>query len=172
MRNQLFRFVDMSSQVLATIAGLVVFTMFLIIMAEIIARAVFNAPITWALDIVEGLMIPGAYLGIAYACREEAHVGSTFLQQKLSAKWKKPLHIFILFVMLAFAIFFTMRSYELFTNSYIVKSSLVSQRIPVYPFAFAAALAGLGTVLQLLVLIMRAFISKSSELLQEVEHND
>ncbi|WP_282610064.1 TRAP transporter small permease subunit [Pelagibius sp. Alg239-R121] len=68
--RQLFRV----ESTLNLMAGLVVFTLMLLAVAQILGRKIFNAPIPGFIDWVEQFMVVFAFLGVAYCQRLGGHI--------------------------------------------------------------------------------------------------
>lgn len=80
--RQIFRI----ESTLNLMAGLVVFTLMLLAVAQIIGRKVFNLPIPGFIDWVEQFMVVFAFLGVAYCQRLGGHIRMDILIGKIRGR--------------------------------------------------------------------------------------
>ena len=68
-------------------AGVLIFALMLLGVAQIVLRTVFNAPIFGYIDVVEVAMVGFAVLSIAFVQRVGAHVRMEILVARLKGRW-------------------------------------------------------------------------------------
>lgn len=81
------RFIGLIENGLNLCAGVLIFALMLLGVAQIILRTVFDAPIFGYIDVVEVSMVGFAVLSIAYVQRVGAHVRMEILVARLKGRW-------------------------------------------------------------------------------------
>ena len=94
MNDAFGRRLDRADRLLGTLenglnlcAGVLIFALMLLGVAQIVLRTVFNAPIFGYIDLVEVSMVGFAVLSIAYVQRVGAHVRMEILVSRLKGRW-------------------------------------------------------------------------------------
>ena len=94
MNDAFGRRLDRADRLLGTLenglnlcAGVLIFALMLLGVAQIVLRTVFDAPIFGYIDVVEVSMVGFAVLSIAYVQRVGAHVRMELLVSRLKGRW-------------------------------------------------------------------------------------
>ncbi|MCY3819900.1 MAG: TRAP transporter small permease [Gammaproteobacteria bacterium] len=94
MNDAFGRRLDRADRLLGTLenslnlcAGVLIFALMLLGVAQIVLRTVFDAPIFGYIDVVEVSMVGFAVLSIAYVQRVGAHVRMEMLVSRLKGRW-------------------------------------------------------------------------------------
>ena len=85
--NRADRYLGLIENGLNLCAGVLIFALMLLGVAQIVLRTVFDAPIFGYIDVVEVSMVGFAVLSIAYVQRVGAHVRMEILVARLSGRW-------------------------------------------------------------------------------------
>ena len=85
--NRADRFWGLIENGLNLCAGVLIFALMLLGVAQIVLRTVFDAPIFGYIDVVEVSMVGFAVLSIAYVQRVGAHVRMEILVSRLRGRW-------------------------------------------------------------------------------------
>ncbi|MEV4152934.1 TRAP transporter small permease [Nocardia salmonicida] len=89
------------SAVCAVIAGVSIVAMVLITLADVVARSVFESPLSWSVSFLEMyLLTAAAFFGIVTAYRSGAHIAVVSLFNRMSPRVQKLLMIFAYLVVL------------------------------------------------------------------------
>ena len=84
--SRAFDVVDWFSDVLGWLAAAAVLAIMGISAFDIVARYIFNAPTSWAIEVSGYLLVAATFLGAAYAEKKGAHINVDILVNNLSAK--------------------------------------------------------------------------------------
>ena len=85
--NRADRYLGLIENGLNLCAGVLIFALMLLGVAQIVRRTVFDAPIFGYIDVVEVSMVGFAVLSIAYVQRVGAHVRMEILVSRLRGRW-------------------------------------------------------------------------------------
>ena len=85
--NRADRYLGLIENGLNLCAGVLIFALMLLGVAQIVLRTVFDAPIFGYIDVVEVSMVGFAVLSIAYVQRVGAHVRMEILVSRLRGRW-------------------------------------------------------------------------------------
>ena len=85
--NRADRYLGLIENSLNLCAGVLIFALMLLGVAQIVLRTVFDAPIFGYIDVVEVSMVGFAVLSIAYVQRVGAHVRMEILVARLRGRW-------------------------------------------------------------------------------------
>ena len=85
--NRADRYLGLIENSLNLCAGVLIFALMLLGVAQIVLRTVFDAPIFGYIDVVEVSMVGFAVLSIAYVQRVGAHVRMEILVSRLKGRW-------------------------------------------------------------------------------------
>ena len=85
--NRADRYLGLIENGLNLCAGVLIFALMLLGVAQIVLRTVFDAPIFGYIDVVEVSMVGFAVLSIAYVQRVGAHVRMEILVARLRGRW-------------------------------------------------------------------------------------
>ena len=132
-----------------TLAGMMVLTA-----ADVFLRAVFNSPITGAIDITVCLMPILTISGLAFVSITRTHINADILVRKLSPRTQKVIETITTFLSFVFCL---LVSWQSFLNMKAVSDQGVTTGvlpIPVYPFV---GLVGVGMLLVTVALLKDFF---------------
>jgi TRAP-type C4-dicarboxylate transport system permease small subunit len=96
------RFVGRFNLVLASVAGAVMLALVLLTASDVTGRYLFNAPITWSLEIGEYLLVFCVYFGMAYSVQTGAHISVELVYQRLSRRIQRNLDAAVSILVLVF----------------------------------------------------------------------
>jgi len=114
-----------------------IFIMLLLVVANVIGRYAFNAPITGAFEITESLLVVIIMLGLALTQFHDGHIRVTILTRRLPRRWAHAAHVGTL---LLGAVFFAWCAYATWKFAY--ESYTFNEQewgtitFPLYPFKF------------------------------------
>lgn len=75
---------------LVTISAAAVFVMMLLMVAEVVLRYLFAAPLSWSVGFVSNyLLVAFFFLGLPYTVREGAHISIDLVHQRLPLRWQR-----------------------------------------------------------------------------------
>ncbi|VEH68172.1 sialic acid TRAP transporter permease protein SiaT-2 [Rodentibacter pneumotropicus] len=97
------------------LGGALFLVIFCILIAQILSRQVFQAPLIWSEELAKLLFVYVGMLGISVAVRKQEHVYIDFLTNLMPAKVRKISNTFvqlIIFVCIFFFIHFGIRSFN------------------------------------------------------------
>jgi len=143
-------------------AGLVVFTLMLLAVAQIIGRKVFNLPIPGFIDWVEQFMVVFAFLGVAYCQRLGGHIRMDILIGRIRGRplWlAEVVGVLLMMVAVAALVYGSFLHFERALN---IGDSTIDIALPTWPAKLMVPIA-LGLLwLRLLVQLIgyvRAFVN-------------
>jgi TRAP-type C4-dicarboxylate transport system permease small subunit len=127
----------------------------LLIVADVFGRRFFNQPITGTLEINEFMLVIITFCTIAFCQFIKGHITIDILVERLSQKTQNLIDtiIYVFYLIIS-----ALLSWQLYVQAFtILKQQTTSGtlQIPVYPFAFIAAI---GCTLLCLVVLMHLFM--------------
>lgn len=136
------------SQAFDKLAGLCIFSVMLLVVANIIMRTVFNQPILGTYELVGFLTATGVALALAFCAFQNGHIAVSFILDRFPKKFQAGVEIIVNAVSLLFwagAVWSLARYAEAMKLKGLVSPSA---EIPVYPFIYLVAfgLSGLCLV--------------------------
>jgi len=161
--ERLERMVAVFSKWATLIAGVALTAMLAISVVDVIGNKVFHHPIQGTSDYVSFLAIITIVFSLSYSLIEKAHVQIDLFLNKLPHRIKAIFEIFIALLSLALFILLTWFSVRYGIRLQASHELSMTQRIPVFPFAYAVAFACLPACLYLFLETIRAikkFVSK------------
>lgn len=162
--KQLASIVKRVSSSLDKLAGLCIFAVMLLIVANIILRTVFHHPILGTYELVGFLTAMGVALALAHCAFQDAHIAVGFIMERFPRKIRAVTAVLVnatSFILWAATVW----SLGKFGQAMKIKGLVSpSAEIPVYPFIYLVAFGLLGLCL---VLLFKFFVS-----LREVLGND
>lgn len=139
------------------------------VIADVVARQVFNSPIKGTLDITsDWWMVALVFLALGYAQQQREHVRATVVPEILPDRWKRIIEVFatVLLMLLALAIaYYGFR--EALDSRAINESSEDVRSIPIWPPKFLIPLGALSLALQCVASIYEIVTGKA-----EVDSSD
>jgi len=145
------------SKSLDRIAGLCLTIVMLMVVANILMRAIFNHPILGTFELVGFFTALGVALALARCALENSHIAVDFLVERLPLRIKAGVEVLINLIGFSF---WSMCAWHLcIYASNKMASGVVSStaQIPVYPFIFLVSLGVLGLCLVLLLKFIQTF---------------
>lgn len=114
-------------------AGLVIFTLMLLAVAQIIGRKVFNLPIPGFIDWVEQFMVVFAFLGVAYCQRLGGHIRMDIVIGKVRGRplWLAEVVSVLLMMLAVSALIYG--GYLHFERAYNIGDSTIDIALPTWP---------------------------------------
>lgn len=89
-------------KIISIIGGLCLITIFLVMMAQIAARYVFNSPLPWPEELSLFLMAPLTFIGAYLAIIHDEHLNITFLLEKAKPGLRQAMMVFDRLVVIIF----------------------------------------------------------------------
>ena len=148
--KQLSDIVKGVSSIMDKLAGLCIFSVMLLIVANIILRTVFNQPILGTYELVGFLTAMGVALALAHCAFQDGHIAVSFIMEHFPQKIQSIVAVFVNAVSL---MFLAAAGWSLgkFGQAMKIKGLVSpSAEIPVYPFIYLVAFGLLGLCLVLL----------------------
>lgn len=119
---------------LGVLSAVVVLVMMLAITANVVSRALFNAPIGGIYEIAQLLMVALVFFGAAYVQAEKAHISVTFVHERLPAAGQRLCSAVVLLISIAFwAVITYQMSLGAIESWRIGEYAHGAVRFPVYP---------------------------------------
>ncbi|KYG29470.1 TRAP transporter small permease [Alkalihalobacillus trypoxylicola] len=143
--NLYLKFIDRLNTSIKYIVSGMLLVLAILVFLQVITRFVINVPLSWTEEIARYLMVYIVFLGSGLAMRAQQHIAIDFLLDVISAKNKKRLTYFILWVCVAFF------SLLVFFGTHLTLL-VMSQSTPTlqYSMAFAYAAVPIGSSVMLL----------------------
>jgi len=139
-----------ASSIMDKIAGVCIFSVMLLIVANIILRVIFSQPILGTYEMVGFLAAMGVSFALAHCALQDGHIAVSFIMERFSPKVQSIVGVLINAISL---VFWTVAAWYLGKFGLAMKmKGLVSSsaEIPVYPFIYLVAFGVLGLCLVLL----------------------
>lgn len=89
-------------QVNGFLVAFMLFAMFVLVFANVVARYVFGSSMNWAEEVTRFLMVGMAYLGMGLAMRERQHVAIEMVQEMLPRRLARLVRALVAFIILGF----------------------------------------------------------------------
>ena len=154
--EQLSGLVKRVSSILDKLAGLCIFSVLILIIANIILRTVFNRPILGTYELAGFLTAMGMALALAHCAFQDGHIAVGIIMERFSRKIQS---LTAVFVNVASLILWSAGVWSLVKFAQAMKKrGLVSPsaEIPVYPIIYLVAIGLLGLCL---VLLFKSLVS-------------
>src|SRR4051812_22638106 len=91
--DALERFTTAVNRIFAFCASAIVLIIVLIVVREVIARYVFNAPSIWAADITRFALLYAFFLAVAPALQSGHHVSVDLFDPLIPLRWRRDIHV-------------------------------------------------------------------------------
>lgn len=115
--------------------------MLVLVVANVIGRYMFNAPITGAFEITESLLVVIIMLGLALTQYYDGHIRVTILTRRMPKRWARLAKIATLFLGAVFFAWCAYASWKFALESYSFKEQEWGTiTFPLYPFKFVVFL--------------------------------
>lgn len=154
--ERLERMLAVFSKWATVIAGVALTAMLVISVADVIGNKIFHHPIQGTTDYVSFLAIITIIFSLSYSLIEKAHVQVDLFLNKLPRRAKAIFEIFIALLSLTLFVLLTWFSVRYGIRLQKNNELSMTQRIPVFPFAYAVAFACLPACLYLFLEVLRA----------------
>jgi TRAP-type C4-dicarboxylate transport system permease small subunit len=154
--ERLERMLAVFSKWATVIAGVALTAMLIISVADVIGNKIFHHPIQGTTDYVSFLAIITIIFSLSYSLIEKAHVQVDLFLNKLPRRVKAIFEIFIALLSLTLFVLLTWFSVRYGIRLQKNNELSMTQRIPVFPFAYAVAFACLPACLYLFLEVLRA----------------
>ncbi len=130
------------------------FLMLVLVVANVIGRYLFNAPITGAFEITESLLVVVIMLGLALTQYHDGHIRVTILTRRMSLSWARLAKIWALILGAVFFAWCAYASWKFAYESYSFdEQEWGTITFPLYPFKFVVFL---GVVLLAIQFVLDA----------------
>ncbi|NWG01717.1 MAG: TRAP transporter small permease [Syntrophaceae bacterium] len=116
----------------SVLGGLFTGVMTFTVTYAVVMRYALNQPVGWSEEISTYLMIWAAFLGAAYALKEDAHIGVDLLLSKLPEKMKPCFHLFHCVVGIIFCSILFLKGLELVQFSISLNNRSIAIDFPLF----------------------------------------
>jgi TRAP-type C4-dicarboxylate transport system permease small subunit len=141
----------------------IIFLVMLLITADIIGRAVFNAPLPGTYNIVESLMVFIVFLAMANTERKRQNIRIKFLTNRFPPVAQRILHIFACLAGAFFSGLIVWCTWPAAMESWAIREYMTGQvSLPLYPSKFMVPIGMFLLMIQFLADIMASIFIKSS----------
>ena len=144
MQNAIVGTVDSSikkiSELLATLAGWVVFIMMCVVVIDIVMIATRLGSLQVTLELVEMLMIVIVFGSLAYADVLDKHVAATIVVSRFSKPWRAVFNAFSYSISLLICLVFTWQIILYAQHMTAIRKTCMSSDLPYYPFTWFAVI--------------------------------
>lgn len=113
-------------------AASILFLMLLAV-AQVIGRAVFNAPVPGFIDFVEQAMVMFAFLGVAYCQREGGHIRMDLVLGNMKGRWPWLSELLTTLLTLLLIVALIYGSWEHFLRAWNFGDSTIDVGLPTWP---------------------------------------
>lgn len=137
-------------------AGAVLLVLLAWTVVDIVARSVFNNPLTGTVELTKLAMVPMVYLGLSYVESRDGHIAVDLLYLRLPVRARLALRVFAGLVSLAVIAFMTWQLHAYAGTLEANHNNSGVLRIPLYP---AALLATLGAAIFGLAVLLNTAVS-------------
>lgn len=98
---------DIIGKILYYFLGFLMFTMVVVVSAQVISRYLFSSPFTWTEELGRYVFVWLTFLGMAYAVKTGGHIALDLLLKGLTGKAEKSLGTVIYLLIGIFGVLFT-----------------------------------------------------------------
>lgn len=137
------------------IAGVALVGMLVITIVDVVGNKFFKQPMQGASEYLSFLAVITTSFAISFSMIEKAHVQVDIIVNKLPPRWKALLEAFITFLSLGIFIILTWVSIRLGMQLQKNHELSMTQRIPMFPLAYALAFAFFPACLYLFLELLR-----------------
>jgi TRAP-type mannitol/chloroaromatic compound transport system permease small subunit len=135
-----------------------------VMMYEVVARYIFNAPTVWGMELAVLLFGPYFLLGGPYLLHLRGHVALDLLHQRLSPAWQRRLDLLNFPVVVLFCAILLIYSAPLAFSAFEMReTSFSAWNPPIWPVKIAVPLALLLMLLQALAEFLRCWFRTDGE---------
>lgn len=134
----------------SVLGGILTGVMTFAVTYAVVLRYAFNQPIGWSEEISTYLMIWAAFLGAAYALKEDAHIGVDLLLSRLPERVKPFFHLFHCVIGVIFCSILFYKGVELVQFSIILNNRSIAIDFPLFIPQLAVPVGSAMLVLQFL----------------------
>lgn len=142
---------------LAYAGALIIIFMMFLLLAEIVSRSLFDAPIHGVLEAVEQLMVPIAALGIAYCQQKFGNIRMTLFLIRASGRQRWALECLTLLIATFVVAVFTRGSFSYLQRSYQLGGATPEIELPLWIFIGSVTLALAVLLLRIVIQLLEAF---------------
>lgn len=151
------KIVDSASEMLASLAAVVLALMMFLMATDVVCRYIFNSPVPGALELVEYMMAVVVPLAIAYCAAHRSHVSVEMVVERLASPVRKVINFIVTILSLAFIGLVSWQNFLNIGDAFASKMTSAVLHIPSYPFVVPAAI---GMSLYALIMLIHLVIRK------------
>lgn len=137
--------------------GGALFLMAILACYQVFLRYVFKAPVSWAIEVPEYLMLVGAAMALAFTQEVRGHIAVGFIESRLSARQREILTLALYPIFLGVVIFLSWSVFRLTISSVIEGRATRELQLPlVIPMSFlfiGAAMFSLQVIVDVIKLV-------------------
>lgn len=160
MNNKAWKLITKFNAAGASISAIGIITMTGLIIADVILRRLFNAPLIFADEVAGYLLVLVTLLSVGYTLKENGHIQVMILIQRLSRRRLGALRIFWYAISLVYTACLLFMTGQLTWESYELKAfSPTPSQLPMAPFQLIMPVGCLLLFLQILGDFIQAIFS-------------
>ena len=137
------RKISLASLIAAYITAVLFGMLVILVMAEIIRRAVFGSSFLWTFELSSWLLVGIAFMGLAYTLKTGGHVRVTLVSSRLAPRVQNLLEIVLCGIGLAFAVYLATYIFRGLLSTYTMNVRGLSVLEPPIYVIWVAAFIGL-----------------------------
>jgi TRAP-type C4-dicarboxylate transport system permease small subunit len=137
------------------IAGVALMLMLVISIVDVLGNKIFNHPLRGTAEYISFLAVITIAFAMAYALIEKAHVQIDVFTDKLPVRLKASIELFIMLASLGLFVLLGWSSIKYGIELYKSNTLSMTQRIPIYPFAYGVAFACVPACFYLILEFLR-----------------
>jgi TRAP-type C4-dicarboxylate transport system permease small subunit len=134
-----------------------------LVMADVIRRRLFNAPLIYADEVAGYLLVWVTMLGLGYTLKEDGHIQVMLVIQRLSSRKRTIMRLIWCVIGIAYATVLLIYTGQLTLESYNLKAfSPTPSQLPIYPFQILMPIGCVLLLFQLVVELLNSVFSLMS----------
>lgn len=141
------------------IGGTLFLVMFVVLIAQIVSRQIFDQPLKWSEELARFLFVYIGYLGVSAGIKDGQHVAITYFLEKLPPKIQRVMEIIFQLVILSILILMFVIGVRMTIRK--IPVPIVSLKISYMYMYIALPITSLLMIYRLLERNLKEFIKKS-----------
>jgi TRAP-type C4-dicarboxylate transport system permease small subunit len=133
------------------VAGVALLAMLVVSVVDVAGNKIFHQPLQGTSEYVSFLALITTAFAVTYSIIEKAHVQVDIFIDKLPVRVKASVELFVMMASLGLFILLGWSSIRYGIKLYSSNTLSMTQRIPIYPFAYAIAFACVPTAMYMLL---------------------
>jgi TRAP-type transport system small permease protein len=153
--ERLERALEIFSKWATIVAAIALMLMLVISIVDVLGNKIFNHPLRGTAEYISFLAVITIAFAMAYSLIEKAHVQIDVFTDKLPARFKASIELFIMLASLSLFVLLGWSSINYGIELYRSNTLSMTQHIPIFPFAYAVAFACLPACFYLILEFLR-----------------